>query len=91
MPLINADTATAADFEVAAQKHAHAAWVFGIIAALIWWFGGDWWTAIPGGLALVSLVSSLDCTRNASLIRRGRFRLSNINNGAPDGDAKNLS
>ncbi|HNW92730.1 MAG TPA: hypothetical protein PKM88_07475, partial [bacterium] len=48
-----------------------------------------WWAIIPGLLTLLSMIQSIHATILAGQLRKGTYRLPNINNGAPDGDASN--
>ena len=82
-----ARTATAADFDRAAQRHANAFWLWAIAAGALAYFLG-WWALIPAALAVWSAVSSIGCTRAAGQLRGGSYRIPNPNNGAPDGDAR---
>ena len=85
---MDAYTATAKDFERAAQRNANAFWVYAIIAMAVWFYF-KWWAAIPAILAVYNMVKSIAATRSADQLRRGTYRLPNLNNGAPDGDASN--
>ena len=85
---VDARTATAADFDAAAQKHASAFWFWLVVAAIIYFFF-KWWSAIPALLAGWCAISSVGATKAASNLRNGTYRIPNPNNGAPDGDARN--
>ncbi len=84
---INARTATTADFDTAAQKHANAAWLWAIVAGVIYYFFGGW-IVIPGMLFVWSVISSISATKQASALRSGTYRIPNPNNGAPDGGSR---
>ena len=86
--MTNARTATAADFDRAAQTHANATWFWGIVTAVVVYFF-HWWAIIPGVLALLSIVKSVSSTKCADALRNGTYSIPNPNNGAPDGDAMN--
>lgn len=85
---IDARTATAADFDASAQKHANAFWVWLVITGIIFYFF-KWWSVIPAVLAIWAVVSSIGATKAASNLRNGTYKIPNPNNGAPDGDARN--
>ena len=85
---LNARTATAKDFDKAAQKHANATWFWVILTAIIFYFF-KWYAAIPAALAVFTIMQSISSTKNASRLRNGTFKILNPNNGAPDGDASN--
>lgn len=68
---ITARTATAADFDAAAQKHANATWFWGIAAAVAGYFWGWWWTALPGFFAVLAITRSVSATRLAGRLRNG--------------------
>lgn len=87
---INARTATAADFDAAAQKHANAFWFFLAVAGVTYYFLG-WWATIPGVLVIWAGISSVSATKQAINLRNGTYRIPNPNNGAPDGDARNIN
>jgi hypothetical protein len=89
MPMVDARTATAADFDAAAQRNAHAFWVYAIVAGLVWWLASIWWAAFPAALALWCVYTSVGATMAARELRKGSYRVPNPNNGAPDGDATN--
>jgi hypothetical protein len=82
---INARTATAADFDTAAQKHANAAWLYAIAAGITYYFL-EGWALIPGILSVWCVISSFSATKQASALRSGTYVIPNPNNGAPDGD-----
>lgn len=85
---MHARTATAADFDKAAQKHANAAW-FWIIVTGITYYYFEGWAVISGMLFVWAVISSIGSTKQASALRRGTYKLPNPNNGAPEGDACN--
>lgn len=85
---INARTATAADFDTAAQKHANAAWFWVIVTGIIYYFF-EGWTVISGMMLVWAVISSIGATKQASALREGTYKIPNPNNGAPDGDARN--
>ena len=82
----DARSATATDFDLAAQKWANSAWFWGIAAGLAAYFGGVWWCAVPAAFALWSIVASIGATQAATQLRRGTYRIPNPNNGARNGD-----
>lgn len=86
--MVDARSATAADFDRAAQRHANTFWFCLVVAGVVWWFAG-WWAAIPGAVAVWCAVSSIGATRAGMHLRRGTYKVWNPNNGAPDGDAAN--
>ena len=83
----NARTATAADFNSAAQKHATAAWLWAIVAGAVYYFL-NWWAVIPGALVILAVISSIGATKQARHLHSGTYRIPNPNNGTPDGDAR---
>ena len=86
---VDARTATAADFDAAAQSKANACWLWAIAAAVVGFFVG-WIALIPAGMALLSIIQSKSATSMAGKLRAGTYSVPNPNNGAPDGDARNL-
>ena len=88
--MVNANTATSADFERAAQNHANAFWGWAILAGIIFYFGG-WYGSIPGIVAVYSVFQSVGASSAAMSLKKGTYRIPNPNNGAPDGDARNWS
>lgn len=44
--------------KIGAQRQANLFWSWALIALVVWYFGG-WWAAIPGALALVCAVASV--------------------------------
>lgn len=87
--MINANNATAEQFERAAQRHANAFWIWLVIALGLWWVSSAWWAAIPGFFAILKVFMSVDSTRAAGKLRAGTYETWNPNNGAPDGLASN--
>jgi hypothetical protein len=87
--MVNARTATASDFDKAAESSARAFWVAAIIAVALWWFAGLWYAAVPGLAALFFGFQVVSAGRAAAKLRAGLYRIPNTNNGAPDGDASN--
>jgi len=86
--MTNSSTATAMDFDRAAQSKANAFWGYAALtAACGYWF--KWWAILPAILAVLSVVQSISATRFAHQLRNGTYPLLNLNNGAPDGDASN--
>jgi len=83
--MTNARTATAADFDKAAQSHAYATWFWGIVTVLVAYFF-HWWAIIPVVLTLLSIVKSVSSTKCAIAFRIGTYSIPNPNNGAPNGD-----
>lgn len=81
-------TATAADFDAAAARHARIFWTWLLIAAAVWFFA-KWWGLVPLAFAALSGARSMTSTHCADQLRRGTYRFANPNNGAPDGDAAN--
>ena len=86
---LNARTATAKDFERAAQKHANSFWVWAVITGIVSYFGGMF-GFIPGVIAVFCIIQSVGATSAAMALRKGTYKIPNPNNGAPDGDARNL-
>lgn len=87
--MTNARTATAADFDKAAQKHANASWVLGAIVLAVGFFIGWVWALIPGAFLLLTIAKSAGATNAANQLRKGTYPLPNPNNGAPNGDSRN--
>ena len=85
---LNARTATAKDFDKAAQRHANATWLWGIVAAVVFYFY-QWYALIPAAYAVFKIIQSVSSTNNATKLRNGTYPIPNPNNGAPDGDASN--
>lgn len=84
--MVDARTATAADFDDAAQQQANKAWVWAVMTGVTVWLGG-WYGAIPGFVTFMAIVKSVVATSCASKLRAGTYSIPNPNNGAPDGDA----
>jgi hypothetical protein len=82
---VNANTATAKDFERAAQYHANSFWVWGGVTGIVFYFGGKF-GFIPAVVVLYSVIQSVGATMAAMALRKGTYRIPNPNNGAPDGD-----
>ena len=85
---LNANTATAKDFDRAAQKKANSTWLFVILAGIIFYFF-QWYAIIPAAIAVFTIFQSISATKNAARLRNGTYAIPNPNNGAPDGDASN--
>jgi len=85
---LDARTATAKDFDIAAQKHANAFWFYLVLAVVIFYFF-KFWAIIPGILAIYTAIQSIGATKAASSLRNGTYKIPNPNNGAPDGDIRN--
>jgi len=81
-------TATSKDFDKSAQSKANQFWFFSVLAALIGYYL-HWWAVIPGAIALLSMIQSCHATKLADQLRKGTYRIPNLNNGAPDGNAAN--
>jgi hypothetical protein len=88
---MDARTATAADFDAAAQKQANASWFFLLVAIAVWYFKSIYWAIIPAVILLITIAQSVHATRMGQKLRDGTYPLPNPNNGAPDGDASNYS
>lgn len=87
---VDARTATAADFDTAAQSWANKTWFWGIAAAVVGFLAG-WFALIPAGVAALCIIQSVGATWSAGRLRAGTYTIPNPNNGAPNGDAQNLS
>lgn len=85
---ITARTATAADFDAAAQKHANATWFWGIAAAVAGYFWGWWWAALPAFLAVLAIARSLSATRLAGRLRSGGSVFANEPPAGSDADVE---
>lgn len=83
--MVDAHSATAADFDSAAQRHANAFWRWLLLAAIVWWFASIWWALIPGAVAALKAYLSVGSTLAAKELRTGKYKVWNPNNGAPDG------
>lgn len=87
--MVDAHSATAADFERAAQGHANSFWRWLTFAGLVWWFTSIWWAALPGPVALLCAYLSFGATGAARELRTGNYRVWNPNNGVSHGEAAN--
>jgi len=56
------------DFASSARRSAKAAWLFVVLAAILWWLLGWKWGAVAGVAALWSAVSSASSTHLQSLL-----------------------
>lgn len=88
--MIDASTATAKDFDNAAQKHANAFWVWLIATGIVGFFL-QWVAIIPAIFMILLIIKSISSTSCADQLRKGTYRIANPNNGAPDGNANNWS
>lgn len=61
---------TKEEFEIAAQKHANASWLFAIVAAAVWYFFGWGWALIPVAICLAMVVQSVSATKIAIQLER---------------------
>lgn len=61
---------TAAQFKMAAQKHANASWFYGAIGAAVWYFANWKWAAIPLALAAFVALQSISATLIATKMER---------------------
>ena len=86
---INARTATAQDFDKAAQKNANSTWLWAILSVVIFYFF-YWYAIITAVIAIFYFFQSIYSTNCASKLRNGTYSIPNPNNGAPDGDASNF-
>ena len=82
---LDARTATAKDFDIAAQRKADSAWGFGILTVIIFYFF-SWWALIPGALTLLRIIQSISATKQASNLRNGTYKIPNPNNGIDDSE-----
>ena len=87
--MLDPRTATAGDFDKAAQRHAHVFWMWLIAFGVTWWLMSFWWALIPAAAATWAAIGSGASTRDAAKLRNGTYPILNPNNGAPDGDASN--
>ena len=78
---LDARTATAKDFDAAAQKNANAAWFYLILSGVIFYFF-EWWALIPGAFCIFSIVSSVGATKQAQSLRDGTCVMSLINDSS---------
>lgn len=81
--MLNARTATAKDFDVAAQRHANGFWLCLIISVVVGYLWG-WWVLLPAAICLLKAAQSISSTRQAGNLRKGTYRIPNPNNGIPD-------
>ena len=86
--MVDAQTATAADFDHVAQTHANFAWFWGLVSVAIGYFF-HWWAILPAAITIWAASRSVICTSFAMKLRNGTYPINNPNNGAPDGDCKN--
>jgi hypothetical protein len=84
--MVDARTATAKDFDQAAQTKASSFWFWAVVAGVIGYFW-HWWATVPGLIAALRIVQSIHATKLAGALRAGTYPIPNPNNGAPDGDA----
>lgn len=89
--MVDARSATSADFDKAAHARARDFWLCLLATGLTWWLLKGWWFIAPALFTILEAVSSVSATRAAQKLRTGNYPLPNPNNGAPDGDARNLS
>lgn len=89
--MANARTATASDFDKAAQRHAHAFWLLLVAAGIVWLLVSWVWAVFPGAVAVLCAAQSVSATKAAHAIRSGSYRIPNPNVGAVDGDARNAA
>ena len=82
---IDARTATAKDFDNAAQKNANAAWFYLVLSGVIFYFF-EWWALIPGVSCVFSIVTSVEATKKAQSLRDGTYKIPNPNNGIDDSE-----
>lgn len=88
--MVDAHSATAADFDGAARRHASTFWFWLVVTGLCWWLApSSRWALAPAVIALFYASNSIGATRAARDLRNGRYRVANPNNGAPDGDTAN--
>lgn len=89
--MVDARSATAADFDRAANRNASAFWGWFITAGVVWFLAPSWWWAlVPGLLCMWNAANSFGATRAAQALRNGTYRIANPNNGAPNGDASSV-
>ena len=82
---LDARTATAKDFDEAAQSKANFAWGFGVLTAIIFYFF-SLWALIPGTLTLLMIIQSVSATKQAINLRNGTYKIPNPNNGIDDSE-----
>lgn len=85
--MVDAHSATAADFEAAAQRKANSFWFWIAVGGVVWWTTSIWWAAVPAAVAVFQASLSFGATNAAKALREGTYKVWNANNGAPDGDA----
>lgn len=86
---IDSRTATASDFDQAAHKQSSVFIMWVAITVLVASIFG-WVAIVPAIFAIWSAVSGIMAVTYAMSLRNGSFPFTNPNNGAPDGDARNL-
>jgi hypothetical protein len=86
---INSRTACASDFDEAAHKQSRSFIMWAAITAVTAYFFG-WMAVIPAIFTVWAAVSGILATANAMRLRHGNYHKSNPNNGAPDGDVRNM-
>lgn len=89
--MANARTATASDFDKAAQRHAQAFWLLLVAAGVIWLLISWAWAVFPGAVAVLCALQSISATKAAHAMRSGSYRIPNPNVGAVDDDARNMA
>lgn len=89
--MANARTATASDFDKAAQRHAHVFWLLLVAAGIVWLLVSWVWAVFPGAVAVLCAAQSVSATKAAHAIRSGSYRIPNPNVGAVDGDVRNAT
>tara|TARA_B100001093_G_scaffold515189_1_gene590960 strand:- start:1341 stop:1595 length:255 start_codon:yes stop_codon:yes gene_type:complete len=82
---LNARTATAKDFDEAAQSKANFAWGFGVLTSIIFYFF-SWWALVTGAITLLTIIQSVSATKQASNLRNGTYKIPNPNNGIDDSE-----
>ena len=86
---IDIRTATASDFDQAAHKQSTVFIMWSAITVLVASVFG-WAAIVPAIFAVWSAISGIMAVAYAMSLRNGTFAGANPNNGAPDGDARNL-
>lgn len=61
---------SAIDFNLAAQRHANAAWIILIIAGAAWYFWGWMWAAVPAIVGAYTVFQSVSSTMIASRLEK---------------------
>jgi hypothetical protein len=64
------DGNTAAQFRLAAQRHAKATWLYLILAAIVWYFTAWYWALIPAALAGFVAIQSMSSTAIAMRLEK---------------------